>query len=132
MPKWPGTTPAGTRPCGHDLGEILKAGHRAKELVKQILAFSRQETSESMPTSAADIIREAVKMLRPSLPSTIEIPVRTCRRGPTVFADPSQLHQVVINLCTNAYHAMEETGGILSISTQKSPNSQPMISAIRT
>jgi len=99
-----------------DLGEILKAGHRAKDLVKQILTFSRQDAAERIPTSPGDIISEAVKMLRPSLPSTIDIRQDLRSDSGRILANPSQLHQVIINLCTNAYHAMEETGGILGIS----------------
>jgi len=99
-----------------DLGEILKAGHRAKDLVKQILAFSRQDITERVATQPAEIIGEAVKMLRPSLPATIEIRLDLAPDTGSVFADPSQLHQAIINLCTNAYHAMEETGGLLGIS----------------
>ena len=99
-----------------DLGEILKAVHRAKDLVKQILTFSRQDAAERIPTSPGDIISEAVKMLRPSLPSTIDIRQDLRSDSGRILANPSQLHQVIINLCTNAYHAMEETGGILGIS----------------
>ncbi len=99
-----------------DLIEILKAGHRAKDLVKQILAFSRQAATERISLQPVDIVKEAVKLLRPSLPSTIEIKQEIDEAAGPILADPTQLHQIVVNLCTNAFHAMEESGGILTIS----------------
>ena len=98
-----------------DIEQVIKAGLRAKELVKQILAFSRQDKAERVPLQPATIIREAIKLLRPSLPSTIEIRQDVDPAAGPVLADPIQLHQVLVNLCTNASHAMEETGGILTI-----------------
>jgi len=97
------------------LGEILHAGLRARELVKQILAFSRQTEATCIPLQPALLVKEAVKMLRPSLPATIEIRQNIEQSPSTILADPSQLHQIVMNLCTNAYHAMEEKGGFLDI-----------------
>ncbi len=98
-----------------DLEEILKAGNRAKDLVKQILAFSRQADTERILLFPAVIIKETIKMLRPSLPSTIEITSEIAPHTNAVLADPSQIHQIVMNLCTNAFHAMEESGGTLGI-----------------
>ncbi len=101
-------------PNYYDLGQILKAGHRATELVQQILAFSRQAEKELQPLQPHLIVKEALKMLRASLPATIEIRQNVNNCG-TILADHTQLHQIVMNLCTNAYYAMRETGGILGV-----------------
>jgi PAS domain S-box-containing protein len=102
-----------------DLNQVLKAGHRAKGLVQQILAFSRQENIECLPLQTANILKEVIKMLRPSLPSTIEITQKIATPIGLIFADPTQINQIVMNLCTNAFHAMEETGGTLDISLKE-------------
>jgi PAS domain S-box-containing protein len=102
-----------------DLDQVIKASHRAKDLVKQILAFSRQAETNQIPLQPRAIIKEAVKMLRSSLPTTIEIQQDIDPEAGLILADPTQIHQVIVNLCTNAFHAMEETGGSLSISLQK-------------
>ncbi len=103
----------------NDLAQVVKASHRAKELVKQILAFSRQDETERIPLQPSLIIKEASKMLRSSLPATIGIKLDLDPESGFVMADPTQIHQILMNLCTNAYHAMEETGGTLSISLKK-------------
>jgi len=97
------------------LDKILKAGNRAKDLVQQILTFSRQTEHELKPVSVKLIAKEALKLLRASLPSTIEI-CATIENDSLVIGDPTQIHQILMNLCTNAYHAMEETGGRLEVS----------------
>jgi PAS domain S-box-containing protein len=97
-----------------NLDEVLKAGKRAKELVNQILAFSRQTMPECKPVALKSIIAEAAKLLRSSLPATIDIRLNLDSDS-LVMADPSQLHQVVMNLCTNAAHAMREKGGLLEL-----------------
>ncbi len=102
-----------------DIDQVVKASHRAKDLVKQILAFSRQTETELIPIQPAMIVREAAKMLRSSLPSTIDIQQNIDVNSGPILADPTQIHQIVMNLCTNAFHAMEETGGTLSISLEK-------------
>ncbi len=107
--------PAGSR-ARDDIGQVLQASHRAKELVKQILAFSRMAETETIPLRPAIIIKEAVKMLRSSLPTTIDIQQNIDPQAGVILADPTQIHQVLINLCTNAFHAMETIGGTLSIS----------------
>ena len=99
----------------HDLDNVLTAALRAKELTKQILAFSRQSTAERIPIKIQPMVREALKMLRASIPSTITIQADIQPQGGAVLADLTQVHQIVMNLCTNAYHAMEKTGGVLSI-----------------
>lgn len=98
-----------------DLQEILNAAHRAKDLVKQVLTFSRQNEPEVKPVQVDLIVREALKFLRASLPSTIEI-CENLESKEMVMGDPTQIHQIVMNLCTNSYHAMKPQGGILDVS----------------
>ena len=102
----------------HDLDQILVAADRAKDLVRQILTFSRRGEEERMPIQPHYIVQEALKLLRPSLPSTIEIRANINKKSGVVLADPTQLHQVIMNLCTNAYHAMKTQGGVLDIELQ--------------
>ncbi len=97
------------------LGEVLTASHRAKELVKQILAFSRKGDQEKHPMLMQPILKEALKLLRASLPTTIEIHQKIDADCGPIFADPTQIHQVIMNLCTNAFHAMQEHGGALEV-----------------
>jgi signal transduction histidine kinase/ActR/RegA family two-component response regulator len=94
--------------------QILKAGGRARDLVQQILTFSRQTETVAKPIQVKPIIKEALKLLRASLPSTIEIR-SSIQSDAIVEADPIQIHQVIMNLCTNAGHAMRETGGTLTV-----------------
>ncbi len=96
------------------LGAVLTGAKRAKDLVQQILAFSRKSEQQKQPLLVAPIVKEALKMLRASLPTTIEIRQKIDSDG-AVLADPTQIHQVIMNLCTNAYHAMRETGGVLDV-----------------
>jgi PAS domain S-box-containing protein len=104
-------------PTRHYLGQVLKASHRAKDLVKQILASSRQRhAQERTPLTIAPIVKETIKLLRASLPTTIEIRLNIESETGVVLADPTEVHQVLVNLCTNAAHAMEERGGLLEIS----------------
>ncbi|MGB3210284.1 MAG: PAS domain S-box protein [Desulforhopalus sp.] len=100
----------------NDIDQVVEASHRAKELVKQILAFSRQTETIEQALQPTYIIKEAVKMLRASLPATIDIQLNTEPEVGLILADPTQIHQLLTNLCTNAFHAMEEAGGILTIS----------------
>ena len=102
-----------------NLQEVFKAGIRAKDLVGQIRAFSRQREHEQKPVRISSIIKEALGLLRPSLPTTIEIRQNIQTESDTVLADPSQIHQVLMNLCTNAAHAMCEKGGILELSLEE-------------
>ncbi len=97
------------------LAKVLKASERAATLVKQILAFSRQSNIERIPLKPVQIVNEAVKLLRPSLPSTITIHLKIDTDTNSILADPTQFHQILMNLCTNAFHAMEQTGGTLEI-----------------
>lgn len=97
------------------LDSIFKAGYRAKELVEQILTFSRQSVNERNPMHIQLVIKEALKLIKSLLPSTILIHQRIQKDCGLVLADHTQIHQIIMNLCTNAYHAMEETGGELII-----------------
>jgi signal transduction histidine kinase/CheY-like chemotaxis protein len=97
------------------LGHILKAGDRAKDLVAQILTFSRQSLPHQVPTDIEPIAKEVLKLLRASLPSNIEIKSTIETGGYTILTDPTRIHQIIMNLCTNSYHAMEEQGGILEV-----------------
>ncbi|SHO53744.1 PAS domain S-box-containing protein [Desulfopila aestuarii DSM 18488] len=99
-----------------DLDQVVKASYRAKELVKQILAFSRQDETDQIPLQPEVIIKEALKLLRSSLPTTIDIQQNIDTESWPILADPTKIHQIITNLCTNAFHAMEETGGTLTIS----------------
>ena len=99
------------------LEQVLKASSRAADLVKQILAFSRQTEQERKPVQMTPIVKEVLKLLRSSLPSTIEIKqdIEIGPDGGMVMADLTQIHQVLLNLCTNAAHAMRAKGGTLSL-----------------
>jgi len=98
-----------------NLEEILKATSRAKELVQQILTFSRQNGQERKPLKVQSLIKEAVKLLRATIPSSIEIECNVDEFCGLIKGDPTQIHQIIMNLCTNAYHAMQETGGKLEV-----------------
>ncbi|MEJ2284013.1 MAG: ATP-binding protein [Desulfobacterales bacterium] len=99
----------------NNLQQVLKAGGRAKELVRQILTFSRQRESELMPVKVSLIVNEALKLLRASLPATIKIR-HNLKSDRSVLTDPTNIHQVLMNLCTNASYVMQEEGGILEVS----------------
>ncbi|NTW88281.1 MAG: response regulator [Desulfobulbaceae bacterium] len=105
-------------PIAHDLVRVQEASTRAKEMVMQILTFSRQGEQERKPVQMATVIEEVFKLLRSTLPATIEIhqQITTSPNEATVLADSTQLHQVLMNLATNAAHAMRAHGGILNLS----------------
>jgi len=98
-----------------NLSEVLSAGNRAKDLVKQILIFSRHNQQDLKPTYITPLVREALKMLRCTIPTSIEFREDICRDQLIVQADPTQIHQVIMNLVTNAMHAMADGEGILEI-----------------
>jgi PAS domain S-box-containing protein len=106
-------------PAWQNLQAVLKSCHRAKDLVGQILAFSRQNELNSMPVRISSIVKEALKMLRASLPATIEIRRNIESPNAIVNANATQMHQVLVNLCTNASHAMREKGGVLGVSLSR-------------
>ncbi len=94
---------------------VLAAARRAKDLVQQILTFSRQVETTRQPLQLAKMIRETSALLRASLPATIDISYDLPEVGGTIFADPTQIYQIVLNLCVNAEHAMRQSGGTLAI-----------------
>jgi PAS domain S-box-containing protein len=104
-----------SNPLYEDLQHILKGANRAKDLVQQILTFSRQTERERIPINLHLIVDEALKLLRPAIPATIEIHQRIDSACEKVLADATQMHQIIINLCTNSFHAMEGKGGVLTI-----------------
>ena len=98
-----------------NLDEVLLAGQRAKELVQQILAFSRQTEQERQPLDLQLVVKEVCKFLRATFPATIDIRQNFTETPTIIFGDPIQMHQVVMNLCANAEHAMRESGGLLEL-----------------
>jgi len=103
----------------HGMEQVLKAANRAKDLVQQILTFSRKAEHEKKPIALAPIVKEVVNFMRASLPTTIEITQKIEDTSDVIMADPTQMHQVLVNLCTNAGHAMKETGGVLEIGMEE-------------
>jgi PAS domain S-box-containing protein len=97
-------------------GKIINAAVRAKNLVNQILLFSRKTKIEIKPVLLELIIEETVTLLRSTIPTTIEIKQNISKGLGVVLADATQIHQVIMNLCTNAYHAMQKSGGTLTVS----------------
>lgn len=113
------------------LNSILKSSLRAKSLIRQILTFSREKEQEFHPIQIQPIIKETLQILHSTIPSTIEIKEDISSNVNLMNGDPTQLHQVIMNLCTNAFHAMKENGGILSIDVSQehvsNPSSQGLI-----
>ncbi len=99
-----------------NLNEVLIASLRARDLVQQILAFSRQAEKELKPLKVQTIVEEVLKLMRASLPSTIKIEPKIDPDCGRVLADPSHIQQITMNLLTNAYHAMENQGGVVTVS----------------
>lgn len=119
------------RPC---LQEILTACARGKSMIQQILAFSRQKPQQRRVIHLAPVIQETVNLLRVTLPTSVQIRVDLSTDSPEVLADPTQIHQVLVNLCTNAWHAIGDKPGIIEIRldrficpdrTQLSPSGPP-------
>jgi PAS domain S-box-containing protein len=102
-----------------NLEDVLDAGNRARDLVKQILAFSRQSEEERNPFKVGPVVVDALKLLRATLPVTIEIKQNIEAESDMVMADATQIHQVLMNLCTNASHAMQKKGGLLAVGLER-------------
>jgi signal transduction histidine kinase len=98
-----------------NLTQVYKAANRAKELVQQILTFSRQSGTEAKPIKIQVIVKESLKFLRASIPSTIEFNLQIDDDCRPVMADPTQIHQLIMNLCSNAYQAMVNQPGVLGV-----------------
>jgi two-component system cell cycle sensor histidine kinase/response regulator CckA len=116
------------------LGEVRKACNHAKDLVQQILMLSRKEKAERKPIRLQSIVKDAFKLLRSTLPATVEMDLRIDPAAPVVLGNPTEIHRIMINLCTNAVHAMRDTPGRLSVTLQANeikPESSPSTSGSR-
>ncbi|MFZ7110078.1 MAG: PAS domain-containing sensor histidine kinase, partial [Desulfatiglandales bacterium] len=102
-------------PVAHHLDQIVKAGERARELVKQMLSFARQRDLEAKPMRVGLVVKEVLRFLRASLPANIDIRQTLLTDQDTILGDATQIHQVLMNLGTNARHAMLEKGGTLDV-----------------
>ncbi len=98
------------------LDQAKTASFRAKDLIQQLLRFSRKTDQIQKPINIADIVRESLRFLRASIPKSVDIQENIARNGGIIVADPTQIHQVMLNLCANAADAMQEKGGLLSVS----------------
>ncbi|WP_461211323.1 PAS domain-containing hybrid sensor histidine kinase/response regulator [Desulfocurvus sp. DL9XJH121] len=106
-------------PLSRRLDQVLAAGRRARDLVHQILTFSRQEEMDLQPLKLDTVVKEVAKLLRASLPAGVSIQLDLAPEAGAVLANLSQMHQVLMNLCTNAAHAMRENGGTLRIALRE-------------
>ncbi|MCK5539910.1 MAG: PAS domain S-box protein [Deltaproteobacteria bacterium] len=105
-------------PAQKGLGKALAAGQRAKELVGQILTFSRRQENDFQPLKSTPIIKEAIKLINNSLPSSIKLESVIEAEKDLIMADPGPIHQIMINLCSNSAHAMRDQGGRLRIEVE--------------
>ncbi|MHC4266906.1 MAG: ATP-binding response regulator [Planctomycetota bacterium] len=103
-------------PVRQDLEEIKKAGIRSQDVVKQLLSFSSKTVIKRKHVKISPVIEECLKFLRSSIPTNIKIHTTIQDESIVVLADPTQIHQVIMNLCTNAAHAMSENGGVMEVS----------------
>jgi signal transduction histidine kinase/ActR/RegA family two-component response regulator len=101
------------------LAAVLKAAHRASDLVRQILTFSRQQPQERLAITLQPIVAESLKLLRVTIPSAIEFEQSVSEDAPPVFADANQIHQILMNLGTNAWHAMRDSQGALRVALER-------------
>ncbi|MBT7631043.1 MAG: response regulator [Desulfobacula sp.] len=111
VPKW--------NSAYSSLEEIKKASLRAKNIVKQLLSFSRKTDQEMQPIQIVSVIKDALKFLRSTIPTTIDIVPDICVTDETILADPTQINQIIMNLCINASQAMEQTGGDINVTVAK-------------
>lgn len=102
-----------------DLERVMEAANRAKDLVRQILTFSRQSEQQRIPVSPAPVVKEALTFLRASLPTTVHISEHINDLSCKILADPTQVHQIMMNLGTNAAWAMKDSGGQLDVSLEE-------------
>jgi PAS domain S-box-containing protein len=106
-------------PSARRLSQVLEAAKRGKDMVRQIIAFSQQKEQDRQPVEVVPIVREALKLLRISMPKSIEISERIEAESAVIVADPTQIQQVLMNLGNNAAYAMRETGGVLDVSVSE-------------
>lgn len=106
--------PPGSPETGECLDDILTASRRAVELVEQILAFSRRQESRRLPIQLQPVVREVLKLLRATVPAHVEFRAQLAS-VPAVLADPTELHSVIMNLCTNAWHALLGRRGLITV-----------------
>jgi signal transduction histidine kinase/ActR/RegA family two-component response regulator len=106
--------PQGSREA-HQLERVMEASFRGRDLVRQMLSFSRKVEQEKKPLRISSITKETVKLIRAAIPATISIRVKTKSESGLILADPTQMQQIIMNLCTNAAYAMREKGGTLNI-----------------
>lgn len=118
----------------HSLLQVLNSADRAKNLIRQILTFTRQDRQEKRFIRMGPIVKEVLKLIRAGLPDTIDIRHHIQEDG-LIMADPTQIHQVLMNLCTNAGQAMQKKGGTLEVSIEQvalSPDSKPEFQALKS
>ncbi|MBU4153583.1 MAG: PAS domain-containing protein [Proteobacteria bacterium] len=115
--------------CTQYLDQVLKAGDRARGLISQILTFSRKHPQQIIPMCPVIIVKEVIKLLRASLPSTVEIRDTIDPQCGSIMADPIQVHQILVNLCTNAFQAMPDQKGIIIISLSQTTGSKEALVA---
>lgn len=99
--------------------QIAKSANRAANMVKQILTFSRRAEGEMASTDIAEVVKEAMQLVHSTIPSHIEIKARIPNHCAPVIADSTQIQQMILNLCTNAQHAMDEEGGVLDVTLEE-------------
>lgn len=99
-----------------DLEMVIESGNRATDLVEQILAICRRKESKRMPLKIDSILKETLKLLRATVPTTIDIRQHVSADCEKIIGDPAQVHQIIMNLCINAYHAMQQQGGVMKVS----------------
>jgi PAS domain S-box-containing protein len=99
-----------------EIANVLQAAYRARDLVQQILAFSRRADEKPVSIQPASGVKEGLKLLRSTIPTTIELAEDIDPNCAVITIDPTQLHQVLMNLCTNAYHVLRKTGGRITVS----------------
>ncbi|MDF1592204.1 MAG: PAS domain S-box protein [Desulfobacterales bacterium] len=112
-------------PAHQNMAEIIKACLRARDVVRQILAFSRRTEYEMKPVQITPIIEDAIKLIRASIPSTIDIRLNLNCDKAVILADPTQINQILINLCTNAAYAMKAKGGVLRVDLEEQTDPDP-------
>jgi signal transduction histidine kinase/CheY-like chemotaxis protein len=106
-------------PVEKELGQVLRAAERARELVRQILTFSRRQDNDRTPLNIMPILEETLALLRASLPQSIDIRTKFSCGDACIYANGVQIQQIVMNLGTNALHAMRENGGILAVEAER-------------